>query len=160
MSNEDMEVRLKKYLGNYYRCKKKKEQLEERHRNIRADIDSPLGGKGYKEIPSDTSNKRNDGSASLLLRLSEIEDRIEKEKDRMAQRLLEIMDVIDYLPEESDERMVLELRHIDCFEWKDIVKEMNYSRTSCNTYYNKAISKLLEYKRVRLLIDVEEISVA
>lgn len=153
-----MEIRLKKYLGNYYKCKKKKEQLEERHKNIRFDIDSPLGGRGYKEIPSDTSNKRNDGSASLLLRLSEIEERIDKEKDRMSKRLLEIMDVIDYLPEESEERMILELRHIDCYEWKDIVKKMNYSRTSCNTYYNKAIEKLLEYKRVRVLIDSEQVA--
>lgn len=156
MSNEEMEIRLKKYLGNYYKCKKKKEQLEERHRHIRTDIDSPLGGRGYKEIPSDTLNKRNDGSASLLLRLSEIEERIDKEKDRMSKRLLEIMDVIDYLPVESEERMILELRHIDCYEWKDIVKKMNYSRTSCNTYYNRAIEKLLEYKRVRVLIDAEQ----
>lgn len=155
-----MEIRIKKYLGNYYKCKKKKEQLEERHRHIRIDIDSPLGGRAYKEIPSSNTQHKSDGSASLLLRLSEIEDRIEKEKNRMAQRLLEIMDVLDYLPEESDERMVLELRHIDCYEWKDIVKEMNYSRTSCNTYYNKAIAKLLEYKRVRVLIEAEEMNVA
>ncbi len=155
-----MEIRIKKYLANYYKCKKKKEQLEERHRHIRIDIDSPIGGREYKEIPSSATNRRNDGSAGLLLRLAEIEDRIEKEKDRMSRRLIEIMDVIDYLPEESDERMILELRHIDCYEWKDIVKKMNYSRTSCNTYYNKAIAKLLEYKRVRVLIAAEEMNIA
>lgn len=158
MSNEDMEKELKKYLGNYYRCKKRKEQLEERHKHIRLDIDSPLGGKGYKEVPSEAAHKYNDGSASLLFRLSEIEDRIVKEKDQMSKRLLEIMDILDYLPEESEERMILELRHIDCYEWKDIVKRMNYSRASCNVYYNRAIDKLLEYKRVRKLIENEQVA--
>lgn len=151
MVNEEQKLLLKQYLGQYYNAKMKKKQLEIRLRTFRENM---LGTKGmqYSPVPRSQTNSVGDGPATQVIRAMEIEDRIESQKAEMAKTMLNVMKIMDFLPTDSTERAILEYRHIDCLSWKQIAKEVNYSKASCNNYYNAGINKLLEFKKVRVTI--------
>lgn len=148
---ENKRTLLKRYLGRYYSAREKKKQLEVRLRTFRQDMVSTQGMQ-YSPVPRSQTNKVGDGPASMVIRAMEIEDQIEKQKDEMTKAMLDVMKMMDYLPADSKERMILEYRHIDCLNWKQIVKEANYSRMSCNNYYNAGLDKLLEFKKVKKIL--------
>ena len=146
--NEDKEL-LKQYLNQYYAGRIKRTQLERRLKNIREEMATPIGGYGYSPVNYGGTNKVGPGAASFVYRMSEIETRIESQKSRVEKALLKVMDIMDFLEESSTERMVLELRFIDCKSWAAIEKEMHLSRRACFDYQNRALEKLLEFKKVR-----------
>ena len=150
--NEELEL-LKRFLNQYYIDRIKRLQLERRLKNIRAEMGAPIGGYGYSPVNYGGTNKVDVGAASFVYRMSEIETRIEEQKSRVEKALLKVMDIMDFLEEGSTERMVLELRFIDCRGWADIEKEMHLSRRSCFNYQNKALEKLLDFKRVRDILE-------
>lgn len=143
---------LKEYLGQYYSGRVKRSQLERRLKNIRAEMAAPIGGYGYSPVNYGGTNKIGAGAASFVYRMSEIETRIEEQKSRVEKALLKVMDIMDFLEESSAERMVLELRFIDCKSWAAIGKEMHLSRRSCFLYQEKALEKLLTFKKVRQIL--------
>ena len=148
---EEQRLLLKKYLGQYYAARIKKRQLEIRLQTFRQDM---VGTKGmqYSPVPRSQTNKVADGSASMVVRAIEIEDRIESQKAEMNTTMLNVMKIMDFLPTDSIERRILEYRHIDCLSWKQVCKETNMTRTPCNKYYNAGIDKLLTYKKVQVTI--------
>ena len=148
---EEQRLLLKKYLGQYYAARIKKRQLEIRLQTFRQDM---VGTKGmqYSPVPRSQTNKVADGSASMVVRAIEIEDRIESQKAEMNTAMLNVMKIMDFLPTDSIERSILEYRHIDCLSWKQVCKETNMTRTPCNKYYNAGIDKLLTYKKVQVTI--------
>ena len=149
--NEDKET-LKEYLNQYYTCRIKRSQLERRLKNIREEMNTPIGGYGYSPVNYGGTNKVGDGAASFVFRISEIESRIENQKSRVEKVLLKVMDIMDFLEESSTERMVLELRFIDCKAWPNIEREMRLSRSSLFSYQDKGLEKLLTYKKVRQIL--------
>lgn len=148
---EEQKLLLKQYLGQYYYAKMKKKQLEARLRTFRENM---LGTKGmqYSPVPRSQTNSVGDGPATQVIRAMEIEDRIESQKAEMAETMLNVMKIMDFLPTVSTERSMLEYRHIDCLSWKQVCKEANMTRTSCNKYYNAGIDKLLTYKKVQSIL--------
>ena len=146
--SEDKET-LKEYLNQYYTGRIKRSQLERRLKNIRTEMEAPIGGYGYSPVNYGGTNKVGPGAASFVYRMSEIETRIEDQKSRVEKALLKVMDIMDFLEENSTERMVLELRFIDCKGWAVIEKELHLSRRSCFDYQNRALEKLLGFKKVR-----------
>jgi len=149
--NEDKET-LKEYLNQYYTCRIKRSQLERRLKNIREEMNTPIGGYGYSPVNYGGTNKVGAGAASFVFRISEIESRIEDQKSRVEKALLKVMDIMDFLEESSTERMVLELRFIDCKAWSNIEREMHLSRSSLFSYQDKGLEKLLTYKKVRQIL--------
>lgn len=147
---------LEEYLNQYYAGRMKKAQLERRLKNIKQEMDSPIGGYGYSPVNYGGTNKTGAGAASFVYRISEIETRIENQKNQVEKSLLKVMDIMDFLEENSTERMVLELRFIDCKNWTNIEKEMHLSRSSLFNYRNKGLEKLLGFKKVcQILKDFE-----
>lgn len=149
--NEDKEM-LKEYLNQYYTGRMKRSQLERRLKNIRAEMEVPIGGYGYSPVNYGGTNKVGPGAASFVYRMGEIETRIEDQKSRVEKALLKVMDIMDFLEENSTERMILELRFIDCKGWAAIEKEMHLSRRACFDYQSKALEKLLRFKKVRAVL--------
>lgn len=142
-TNEDKKL-LKEYLNQYYISRIKRVQLEKRLKNILEEMNAPIGGYGYSPVNYGGTNKVSDGAASFVYRISTIETRIEEQKKRVETALLNVMDIIDLLDEDSTERMILELRFIDCKSWTAIEKEVHLSRRACFDYQNRALEKLLE----------------
>lgn len=149
--NEKKEL-LKRYLEQYHVGKMKRTQLERRLKSIKKEMNSPIGGYGYSPINYSGMNNAGAGAASFVYRMSEIETRIENQKRNAEKALLKVMDIMDFLEESSIERMVLELRFIDCKSWKVIEKELHLSRRSCFDYQNKALEKLLGFKKVEIIL--------
>lgn len=150
MNNKEL---LEEYLNQYYVGRMKKAQLEKRLKNIQQEMDEPIGGYGYSPVNYGGTNKTGTGAASFVYRISEIETRIENQKSQIEKALLKVMDVMDFLEENSLERMVLELRFIDCKKWNIIEKETHLSRSSLFNYRNKGFKKLLEFKRVCQILE-------
>lgn len=142
--NEDKKL-LKEYLSQYYTSRIKRQQLEKRLRNICEEMNAPIGGYGYSPVNYGGTNKVSDGAASFVYRISEIETRIEEQKKQVEKALLNVMDIIDLLDEDSTERMILELRFIDCKSWRIIARETHLSQSSCFNYQNRALEQLLEH---------------
>lgn len=149
--NDDKEL-LKEYLNQYYSDRIKRTQLEKRLKSIRTEMEAPIGGYGYSPVNYGGTNKVGPGAASFVYRMSEIETRIGEQKSRVEKALLKVMDIMDFLEESSTERMVLELRFIDCRGWAAIEKEMHLSRRACFDYQNRALEKLLQFKKVRSIL--------
>lgn len=146
-SNEKKEL-LKRYLEQYHNGKMKRTQLERRLKRIKEEMDAPIGGHGYSPINYGGTNNTGPGAASFVYRMSEIETRIENQKSNTEKALLKVMDIMDFLEESSTERMVLELRFIDCKSWKIIERELHLSRSSLFNYKNRGLEKLLGFKKV------------
>lgn len=152
-NNEEQRQFLKRYLEQYYNARAKKKQLETRLYNFREDM-TGIKGMQYSPVPHSKTNKVGDGPATLVIYATEIEERIEKQKEKMAVAMLNVMKIMDFLPVDSTERAVLEYRHIDCLSWRQITKEMHMTRTPCNRYYNLGIERLLTFKKViKIIID-------
>lgn len=149
--NEEKEL-LKEYLNQYYTSRIKRAQLERRLKNIQEEMNTPIGGYGYSPVNYGGTNKVEPGAASFVYRIGEIETRIEEQKSRVEKSLLKVMDIMDFLEENSTERIVLELRFIDCKGFAAIEKEMHLSRSSLFSYQDKGLAKLLTFKRVRQIL--------
>ena len=103
---------VKEYLQQYHTAVGKKRILEERHRVLSSELRAPSTGSAFRLTPP-TKPTKTDGSVSVVFRISEVEDRIEEQREEMAKAVLNVMDLIDVLPANSTERTVVEMRHID-----------------------------------------------
>ena len=153
-NNEKADV-LKWMLGQIYRAEKRKKQLDERLVRIAEERDAPIGGVGYRPLPRSSSGEGN-GAASIILKMSDIEERIYTQKEEVEKAIVRVMDILDYLPQDSLEREICELRHIDMKPWKDIQESIPMSRSQCNKRYNKAIEMLLNKGRIERMIEENE----
>lgn len=147
---------LKEYLNQYYIGRIMRTQLERRLKNIRDEMNAPIGGHGYDPVNVKNTKEAGPGAASFVYRLSEIETRIENQKTQVEKSLLKVMDILDFLEEGSTERMILELRFIDGRSWAEIEKEMHLCRRACFSYQNKGLEKLLGFKKVETLLKRQE----
>ena len=62
--------------------------------------------------------------------ISEVESRIEKQSKKT-------------------ERIILELRHLDCKPWSEIQRTVHLTRTPCYDHYNRALDFLLDTQEVQ-----------
>ncbi len=121
---------LKNYLARYFRAKNKQAMLQHRLRRLRQELHPEAEG----------------GNALSPL---EIEARIKAQAEAAERSILEVMDVLDFLPPNSMERIILELRHLDCKPWRDIRKTVYLTASPCFEHYNKGLDALLEVAEVR-----------
>lgn len=147
MIPEDDKVYLKRYLAQYYNAKRRQDILKKRLAKIRRELDHP-------SVPSPQLNrgpvtKNYNSMPPLLIKLAEIEDRINQQVEIEAKVVLEVMKTLDFLPAESTEKEIMELRHIDCMPWNEIMRQTHFSRAQCFRYYNAGLERLYGYKKVR-----------
>ena len=142
---------LMKYLDQYDLCRHKKLQLERRRQDILTEFDYPISGIRYDGMPK--GSKLSDGSASLPIKLDEIDIRILQQKEKTAQTLIEIMSVLECLPLNSNERNVLESKFIDNHKWKDVCKAVHMSRSAAYKYFKDGLSKLLTFEKVQKILE-------
>lgn len=144
---------LKEYLNQYRNCRIKRVQLERRLRNLCEEMKAPIGGRGYSPVNYGGTNRVGAGAASFVYRMGEIETRIEEQKSRVEKSLLKVMDLMDFLEENSAERMILEMRFIDCKNWEQIGIEAHLSRRACFKYQSRALDNLLGFKKVCKILE-------
>ena len=87
--------------------------------------------------------------------MAEIEERILDEKNLEAKYMLEAMEIMDYLGKETLERRILECKYIDVERMEQIASREHMSRKSCYQHLNSGIQKLIQFKKVRAVIEKE-----
>lgn len=148
--NEREEI-LRWLLGRIYRARQKKKHLDERLEKIRAERNAPLGGVRCKPLPR--TSGEDEGAARIVLKMSEIEDKIYKQQEEIEQAIVCVMDILDELPWDSLEREICEMRHIDTKPWKEIQDSIPMSRSQCYKRYNSAIAMLLSKEKIERMIE-------
>ena len=146
---EDREI-LKFVLEQIYRAKRRKSQLDRRLENLKCDMRSAPGAQGRGRR---TTGDHGDGTANLVMKQSSIKDRIEKQKYNVSISIEKTMDLLELLPETSLEREIMERRHLDMEDWKDIADGIYMSRSQCNKRYNAALNYLLQQDGVLDIVD-------
>ena len=121
---------LKKFLQRYYRMRKQQETLQARLQRMRSE---------FRDNES-----------------SEIEAKLRAQKREAKKSPLQIMEILAFLPQGSTERTIMELRHIDCKPWNEIMKQVHLSRSPCFMYYEKGLQRLLRYKKVQKSLAIFE----
>lgn len=151
--NEQTEI-LKYLLGQRYRAEKRKKQLDDRLEEMNERKQSPVGYGGYTSVPKSQGKK--EGESFMVFRISEIEDRICRQKQEIENAVVRVMNIIEYLPLNSIEREICELRHIDMKPWSTISAEIPMSRSQVNRRYNAAIDILLNHRGIQKMIAKNE----
>ena len=146
---EDREV-LKFVLEQIYRAKRRKGQLDRRLENLKKDMRSAPGSQGRGRR---NSGDYGDGTANLVVKKSTIEERIEKQAANVGESIEKTMDILELLPETSLEREIMERRHLDMADWKDIADGIPMSRSQCNKRYNAGIDYLLQDEEVQRIVN-------
>lgn len=138
------------YLSQYHYAVIEKDSLRHRQRELRNEFNAPLHG-GRMEN-SGRKPAESEGSASISIRLDEINRRIDDQVRHSEKVLLEIMDIIDYLPPHSLERLIFEHRYIDRYGWEKICRVCHISRTPAFNHWRLGLEKLLTYDRIKKII--------
>lgn len=137
---------LRDWLRRYRTARNRKRDLDNRLKNVLADLnDPPLGGQGGGSPGSGTPST---GAAAIAYKIDEVEQRIKDQQGRMAQIFLETCEVIDLLPDIED-RQLLEKRYIDCQGWQQIEKDLHLARSNLARREAKALDTLLQHKTVQ-----------
>jgi len=151
MKRETQEEVLKWMLGRAYRAKHHKKELEDRLERINEEREAPIGSPGYEMMPRTTGPGA--GAASILFKLADIEDRIIEQKGEIEKAYIQVMDIIDFIPQAELARRIFELRHLDSMNFTDIAMAIPLARSRCYEIYNDAIDRLLEYPRIRKMVN-------
>ena len=145
---------LKWLLGRVYRAERHKKELEERLERIIAERESPIGPVGYDPLPR--VQEPGSGAASILYKLAGIEERIYEQKSEIEKSYVRVMDIIDFIPPGDPARRIFELRHLDCLGFNRVAESIPMSRSRCYAIYNQTIDALLQYPKIRKMIQDSE----
>lgn len=86
------------------------------------------------------------GSLETEGNIARIEDRLNNQRRNMAALMLKVLDLIDLLPPDSLERRIVEMRHINGMDWKEITSHLYLSRSYAMSRYSKALEMLLDHE--------------
>jgi Protein of unknown function (DUF1492). len=137
-------------LSQYIYSKNKCKDYEERLLRIREELGT-IKGNNISIVPRSQGGV-NDGVASFVYRVNEIEEQIAISRDSAAIKLLDVMSVLDLLESGSIGKRILEYKYIDNLKIYQIVDKIKYSRTSCYDYIDLAHRKLLGFAEVKEMI--------
>lgn len=146
-SQSEQRLILKWLLEQIIRAKKRKEQLEDRLIKINEERNAPIGGPGYQPLPRNEG--KNEGAASIVLKLAEIEDRIFAQKEEVDEAIVRVMDILECLPASSVEREICELKYIDMKSGRQIEDQIPMSHSQVSVHFNRALDMLLQDEHIR-----------
>ncbi len=124
---------LRQYKTILIRIKAKKEQIK-RLREM-AEYVSPGGSFGVHGVS--TGDKIGEASASI----ADIENDIKADMKALAKKRKEIMRVINSV-DDSKQKKVLKLRYINCLEFSEIARKMNYSLSMIYKIHENGLENL------------------
>ena len=153
---DPQKVILKRYLSQYFMAKERQRIYRDRLEEIQRELRGPL-----QQLPGAAPRQGGrclgpGASTDLAAKLSEIEERINRQVEIEATAILDVMKMLDFLPADSTERAIMDLRHIDCKPWNEIMKQVHLSRSPCFMYYEKGLQRLLRYKKVQKSLAIFE----
>ena len=141
---------LKAYLDQYDKLRRRMEALKWRLVDARDALSCPVIRSGLSgTMPGGGKGGVNMGAAAPILKEESLAERFESERAQCAGTMREILDTLDLLPVSSKEREMLEYRHIDGMQWKEICGKTKLSRATCLGRYERGLDRLLSFQRVQ-----------
>lgn len=135
----------------YRKAKQLIDILVNRRKKIIYEMNNPYVSSDISGLPK--SNNICTGAAGYIYRQAEIEERIDDQINTANDILINIMDILALLPLDSDERSVLELKYIDGYSDKEIIKIKYYGNRSTLSYHlTRGLDKLLQVDTVQQVI--------
>lgn len=146
---------LKAYLDQYGRMVRCVEALEWRLEAARDALSHASIRSGLSNGMTPCGGGVSVGAAAPILQEESLAERLTRMRDERARIAADVMDILNLLPD-SDEREVLEYRHMDGMRWREICERMKMSRSPCFQRYKRGLDLLLAFQRVRdVLADFE-----
>ncbi len=151
----DDAARLNLYLYRYKDCIRKKKTLERRQGEIRREF-SAVKVPRFDDMPKGGPVDGDGPAVALVMRLDEIDEKINEQMNRSVKLLSDIMNIIDLLPEDTPEEIlsksIIENRYIDRMGWERICSENCCSRSKTYRHWRKGLTTLLGFKKVRKIL--------
>lgn len=154
MEREDAREVLKWMLDQVRRAERHKRELMERLERINADRKNPIKSPSYDPMPRSAGN--GDGAASILFKLSEIEERIFSQREEIDKAIVQVMDIIDFIPQGEIARRIFELRYLDGLNMEKIAEAIPMSKSRCYDIFNETIDKLLDFPKISIMVEENE----
>lgn len=126
---------VKSFLQVYTIGKARRQILEERRQHLVGELQA--GAPVPLEAKSD---------------IAKIEDRLNDQRRNMAALMLKVLDLVDLLPLDSLERKIVEMRHLNGMNWKEITIQLCMSRSYAMSRYSKALGMLLSHEAAREMV--------
>lgn len=123
-------------LNKVHKYNKKISILEKELKLKRKEID--MINITYGEIKSKIINSLAEEKA---LKIVELEEELKDLKAKRDKAIVEVREIINKLEDEI-QRKLMELRYIDCMQWKEIASIMNYSERHTRRIHKKALKNL------------------
>ncbi|MDE6357917.1 MAG: hypothetical protein K2L15_04940 [Eubacteriales bacterium] len=117
-------------------CNKMISILEKELKQKRKEIDA--FNTTYNEIRANIINSMTEHKVLSIIKL---EEDIQSYKEKRDKAIVEIREIINKLDDEIH-RKLLELRYIDCMDWKDITEIIGYSKRYTLKKHAKALKKI------------------
>lgn len=128
---------VKSFLQVYTIGRERRQILEDRRQRLIGELRTALPG------PLDAGSN-----------LAKIEARLIAQRRDMAVLMLKVLDLVALLPLDSLERKIVEMRHIDGMDWKEITSALYLSRSYTMSRYSKALDMLLGHEEAREIVAV------
>lgn len=141
---------LRRFLRQYRRAVGHKRTLEQRLRQIRAEMAFPLRGVKYDGMPH--GSEPSAGAAEYTYREDEIEQRIKDQAKVAESALLQVMDIIDFIPDNTDARTIVEFRYIDGLRISQVSERIHYSRSRVYGIETETLDFLLGFEKVQKIL--------
>lgn len=146
---------LNKYLSQYKYCIARKTALENRKSEIIKLFDYPISSVNLDGMPRGSSSVL--GCAEISLKLDEINSIIKKQMETASKTLYDTIKIISLLPENSMERIIVENRYIDLYNWNRICHQNHISRSPAIRRWKCGIYMLLEIEEVKQILNASEL---
>lgn len=91
---------------------------------------------GSKPVP------QGNGTENAVLRVLELEERLDKEIDRLTEKRQEIEKAVNAVPADDVQREVLTRRYLLYQKWEVIAEEMNYSERHIRRLHGHALKNM------------------
>lgn len=151
----DDAARLNLYLYRYKDCFRQKKLLERRQQEIRREF-SAIKPLKFDAMPRGGQADGDGPAVALMVRLDEIDEKINEQMSRSVKLLSDIMNIIDLLPEDTPEEIlskaIIENRYIDRMGWDRICRENCCSRSKTYRHWRKGLNALLGFRKVRKIL--------
>lgn len=142
-------MNIKHYLNQAYRInefiKSNQEQLLEMQKTLVS-----IKGLDYTKDKSNTVISNNASFEKAIDKIIDFEDKLYKHISDLVEIKTKIKRIIDSV-ENINERLVLQLRYLNFYEWNKICKEMHFSKRTIFRIHSTALASALKaYERIYL----------
>lgn len=143
---------LRRYLDRYRVISLRKKHLIRKLQDIKDDFNSSAFHAVAQGMGGGKANRTESDVPDYVMKVLEVEDKIQEQIEAAASALEQIEAIIDKLPTDSDERVILSAKYVSRMSELDICELIPCSRSTFYRVVDKAIEQLLDKQDVLRIV--------